>query len=381
LQNGDRMILCTPEPSWVEDGADEFQGSGTKKSKTHENLVLLERMIKAKGASIPLRIAGDLHHYARYEGLKDRSQLVTCGGGGAFLHSTHPLPDEVAMLKSPTYGQVFEQRCVAPSIEWCKAKRKGVFNLIAKNPRFSATVGVLYALYAWILEPASRMLGPNGYAGDSLLNYFAMHFECPWRAWWHVAIYSPLATLFTAALIVGPIVYGVKMKRLSSRRFWPFVLPVVGGVLHGFAHLSLALGLMWVAARVPDVGNGLLWFAIVAGIIGGGIAGGFLMAAYLYFANLLYGCHDEEVLSCQAIEDYKCFTHMRVSREGVTLYPIGLVTVPKAWRTAPNVDLKRKTGFCDPLYELTVPDGIARIFDPDPDDALKPQLIEPPFSL
>ena len=168
------------------------------------------------------------------------------------------------------------------------------------------------------------------------------------------------------------------MKRLGRGSFWPRV----GGALHGFADLSLALGLMWAAARVPGVEFGLPRLLVVGGIVGavGGIAGGLLMAAYLFFANLLYGCHDEEVFSCQAIEDYKCFTRIHVSREGVTLYPIGLVTVPKTWHTAPNVELKSKKGCCEPVYELTVPDGIARIFDPSPADALKPRLIETPFT-
>ena len=33
LQNGDRVILCTPEPSWVEGAADEFQGGAPRKAR------------------------------------------------------------------------------------------------------------------------------------------------------------------------------------------------------------------------------------------------------------------------------------------------------------------------------------------------------------
>src|SRR5581483_9724880 len=42
---------------------------------------------------LKLMISGDLHHYARYTG--PERELITAGGGGAYLYPTHDLPEEI----------------------------------------------------------------------------------------------------------------------------------------------------------------------------------------------------------------------------------------------------------------------------------------------
>jgi hypothetical protein len=376
LHDGDRVILCTPEPSWVEGGADEFREAGESISQTHKNLERIEKMIAAKGAGIPLRIAGDLHHYARYQGEDGKSHLVTCGGGGAFLHSTHPMPPKVAMNKSPTYGQIFGLQCLYPSIDWCKKQRKYVFSLLFKNPHFALAVGLIYAFYAWALESASLAL-TSLTKSPSLMHTLAVQPNCPLGAWWDVVQFTPLGGLLTILLLWGPAKYGHTMKRLGNAS-----LPAaLGGLIHGVIHLSLAVGLMWLAARVPVlVGN--IWATIVLIAILGGIAGSFVMAAYLYFANLFYSGHDEEVFSCQAIIDYKGFARFHLAADGtLTLYPIGLERVPRRWKVAPGAKITSTRGHSEPVFRLETDDNLKRIFEPDPPGALQPRLIEPPIKI
>lgn len=383
LHEGDRVILCTPEPSWVEGGEDKYQDSDDNKSKTHDNLVHLEKMILEKKAKIPLRIAGDLHHYARYQGDDGESQLVTCGGGGAFLHSTHPLPETIVLTKS--FHQIFALKHVFPTADWCKDKRKSVFNLIQKNSGFSLTAGLVYAFYAWILESASQTLAPSVALDHvGLLKYFQDKPDCPLWAWLRVLEYSPASALLTLALLTGTTVYGVKMKRLGNG----WLAPAVGGFVHGIAHLSLAIFLMWLSARiwlfVPHLPTLLVVIAVVLNILSivaaGGILGGLLMALYLYLANVFYAAHDEEVFSCQAIEDYKGFARFRVTKDGVTLYPIGLKTVPKGWAPAPGIHPVTKTGGCEPNYAFDEPAQLDRLFEPVPPYTLEPHLIEKPIT-
>jgi hypothetical protein len=51
------------------------------------NIALLEKRL---GRDISIFIAGDQHHYRRYEATDgSRTQKITSGGGGAFLHPTH----------------------------------------------------------------------------------------------------------------------------------------------------------------------------------------------------------------------------------------------------------------------------------------------------
>ena len=47
------------------------------------------------GGRIVLYLKSGRHHYARYVAPDDGAQLVTAGGGGAFLHPTHDLPETV----------------------------------------------------------------------------------------------------------------------------------------------------------------------------------------------------------------------------------------------------------------------------------------------
>jgi hypothetical protein len=54
-----------------------------------------------RGHTIPLLLSGDTHHYSRYVG-KDERQFITSGGGGAFLHPTHQLEEDVSVVSWTT---------------------------------------------------------------------------------------------------------------------------------------------------------------------------------------------------------------------------------------------------------------------------------------
>ena len=49
-----------------------------------------------KRLTIPILISGDTHHYSRYVA-NDGTQFVTSGGGGAFLHPTHQLEQNIQL--------------------------------------------------------------------------------------------------------------------------------------------------------------------------------------------------------------------------------------------------------------------------------------------
>lgn len=88
IRAGDDVILIYPEPVWTRPLGD---GASPGYPKRYQRL---EAALEAAGARIRLRLAGDLHHYAREtlacDPLTQRdSHLVTCGVGGAFAHPTH----------------------------------------------------------------------------------------------------------------------------------------------------------------------------------------------------------------------------------------------------------------------------------------------------
>ena len=86
----DRFILCTAEPSWYSLGTPEEQFA-------RENLAgLIEAPIR-RGAKLCGIFSGDWHHYSRYsekEALGNMN-LITAGGGGAYIHGTYHLKREL----------------------------------------------------------------------------------------------------------------------------------------------------------------------------------------------------------------------------------------------------------------------------------------------
>jgi hypothetical protein len=85
----DNLIICLAEPAWTlaeQQGQDEEQ-----------NFFKITAIALESGARICAVIAGDLHHYARYYTPDLGVHFVTSGGGGAFLHPTHVLKNEITV--------------------------------------------------------------------------------------------------------------------------------------------------------------------------------------------------------------------------------------------------------------------------------------------
>jgi hypothetical protein len=377
-----KVILCTPEPSWVEGADNRLGGSVKTRNKTHDNLLHLEKLIEKKNAKIPLRIAGDLHHYARYQ--SGDSHLVTCGGGGAFLHSTHPLHDNIAL--GGTFESSYTRQITFSTAEQCKARRCGVFGIIGKNPMFAVTVGLIYAIYAWILGSASQLyLSPDDH--QYLFEYFyagQLGLVCEW---WNVVRYSFLGALLTLAIPIGAGFYGASFRRTAylSEKDKPIrtgFVSFVGGFIHGALHLVAAVLLMKLASCIRFTPETAAFFVTLFAIASlGGFVGSMLMAIYLLLANLAYGGHDEEVFSSQAIEDYKCFARFQVTKDGVKVYPIGLEAVPKDWKPVASATDVKKTGFFTTRYLFDLPDAEPTVFVPADGDFPQPRLIEPAFKI
>jgi hypothetical protein len=88
LTTDDNFILLYPEPYWLRALGDKAREGYPKRYQRLEAFMLKQKY------SIRMRLAGDIHHYAREtahadEQFKYDDMLITSGGGGAFLHPTH----------------------------------------------------------------------------------------------------------------------------------------------------------------------------------------------------------------------------------------------------------------------------------------------------
>jgi hypothetical protein len=98
----DNLIICLAEPAWM---LAERQGLDEE-----ENFFKITAIARESGVRICAVIAGDWHHYARYYTPELDVHFLTSGGGGAFLHPTHVLKNDITVrwperASSPTDGQ------------------------------------------------------------------------------------------------------------------------------------------------------------------------------------------------------------------------------------------------------------------------------------
>lgn len=87
MHPGDSLIICLAEPSWM---IRDMQGIDEE-----ENFFKITSIARARGANIVAVIAGDWHHYNRYYAHELDVHFITSGGGGAFLHPTHVLKNNI----------------------------------------------------------------------------------------------------------------------------------------------------------------------------------------------------------------------------------------------------------------------------------------------
>jgi len=358
FRENDNIILCTAKPAWLDQGEESA-------TDANRNLSYFVREIVEKhGGCVRVILSGDLHHYSRYED-RHGDQLITAGGGGAYLSGTHQLPDQVADLgATPKREDAFR---AAPFPYPCKRDSRwlalGALLLALRkaNWPFAAFVGGLYWLFVYTLMQAVRADEPR------LL-------ERPLRELVRVPIdlaLSPSAT-FAYFLAAAMLASAVMLAAAGNRASWR-LLTVGWGVLHGFAHMVLALVTAWqlhhwtrldrIVMLLPfDRGADALVFA--ASLIAiGGLAGATLVGLYLVVSDMLLGWHTNQVFAAQSIMNYRNFLRIFVDPGGtLTIYPIGLRRTPRKWRYA------RERNDHEPYYEPT-------------DRVLQPQLIEGPLTV
>ena len=85
----DKIIICMAEPSWM---LADFQGQDEE-----ENFFKITAIARSRGAKVCAVFAGDWHHYNRYSSAELGVHFFTAGGGGAFLHPTHVLKNEISV--------------------------------------------------------------------------------------------------------------------------------------------------------------------------------------------------------------------------------------------------------------------------------------------
>jgi hypothetical protein len=343
LHQGDRIVLCTAEPSWVY--------AAIKGPEAYKNLEYFERTIIYHHGGIPvLTLAGDLHHYSRYTEKDGARQRITAGGGGAYLSGTHQMPKELKLKEQERQAEYNLEKIFPDKITSIMLSA-GVLLHPFTRWRFSLFLGGFYSLFAWIAQGSTATNGSTFM--DRIAKYppafnkFGIVLEEFWRAISHNA----LGLLFVIALIWGAIAFCD-----ATRKYVKYSV----GTIHGLLHLALFLWLAWLAAylnysvlqlprgHLPDV-----LLVIVEMVIFGGFLGSLLVSGYLLLSNLLLNIHIEHVFASQGIEHYKNFLRLHIDHHGdMTIYPIGIKKICTKWDLNPRV--QNGGSWFEPSKECTI---------------------------
>jgi hypothetical protein len=331
LGPADRVIVVTPTPGWVE---------AVDKPKAYDTIdFFLRTIVDPTGAQVKLLLAGDLHHYARYAGA-DR-QLVTCGGGGAYLYPTHHLPERItvpppdSLVRKASKGKEYALSGRFPSKE--KSRRYGwsVFTRLPwRNPGFAALLGGVQTLLMLAIAGVARTSG-----NDLRL------------------VSVPLAIMVIVTLL-GAAFFAKPPTASGKRHVRHWLL----GIGHGLAQLALACGGTWVWLQLPFIDWSWPAPLAAAAVIYGPVVS--LLAAELVALYLLvagsFRVNLNELFAGQGIDDAKSFLRLHISRDGdLTIYPVAVDTICRKWTADPA-----GTG----SWLL-------------PAQRLEPKLAEPPISL
>ena len=306
----DRIILMTPSPTWVKaaDRPDAYDAVD----------YFIRTILAPTGAHVRLLVSGDLHHYARYTGA-DRD-LITSGGGGAYLLATHQLPETLTVpppetltrsaSRSREYGLVsrFPDPATSRRMSW------GVFRRVPlRNPGFATMLGIVHTLTMLAMAGAAS-------AGGNIQRLFSI----------------PLLFMIVL-MITGAVLFAQPASANANKHTRHWIL----GLTHGFAQVALAAGGTWVWLSMPFHDWAWPGPLVVAAVVYGPIIGFVatqLVALYMLVASF-YNVNVNELFAGQGIEDAKNFLRMHIAADGtLTVYAIGIDRICRKWVADPDAD-------------------------------------------
>ncbi len=366
IKGGDKIILCTAEPTWV------YQSWDPKGDMVDNVRYFIDNVLHGKyddhygrkdnKAKLVAVLTGDLHHYSRYEeteeGDSHTCQLITAGGGGAFTHPTHFLKDEID-FGTGDKAKLMPVRFPSKPQSFGLGFRNLVFPFYSIS--MMLFLGFFHLITSWSIEshPKVDIYFMNKVSGiENLGEYiFLVIRSIP---------HSPVVLLLNLILIFGLVLF---TDNKTGKGDWNYV----AGFIHGIVQVFNFYMLIWIFAKInlhyfpveaheaqSDIAAiGRIFLFSIEMIFIGGFLSAWIFGLYLFVSTMFLKNHPTEAFSSFRHSGFKNFLRIHIDREGnATIYPVGLKKVVKNWV---NVGSKQ-----EPKFKGDEPD---------------PQLIESPIKL
>lgn len=295
MPQNSNVILCSAEPGWYD-----------SESNSYRTLSYAAWIAENAGKSIriPFVLSGDTHHYSRYSS-EFGTQYVTAGGGGAFLHGTHQLPDKI-------HANWLRQSDSILSLECCYPPKDVSQRLLFKSWKF-AFHNFGFALLLGI------MLGVLGFT-------------------WSMLPRVDVAVLIFAVLAAGFVGYSGYQEQFSKK-------VILLSILHTAAQFIALAALVKVCEKLDLVlfawqSSGPWWawlmeIVIFMAVLGSGVAG------TIYGLNLMLTCrfadmNHNDAFSAMRLNSFRNFLRIKLVGNQITVFPIGFDRVPCRSEWMPN---------------------------------------------
>lgn len=394
IEPDDNIILLYPEPYWTRKLSDAAPVGYPPRYQRLEHLLEAppgdegsDRETHGAGARIRLRLAGDLHHYCRHfarqgryaDTTRNSTHLVTCGSGGAFMHTTHgpevqgkkiidrsPEPnteppslgrrtrvglrdktvsgdtlfaeplDETICYPAEKDSRILALKGLLVSIiarpnfsrPWPSKLWEKIAQLWDSNMGFALCLGLLYGFNGYVNSIAfSSSFAPDGFKP---IRFYDLDMRL-FYDWLRAMFYSPFATLVNLVMIAGCV-------RNAWEGTWHWSCKLISGLMHGLLHAVAVCVIYFVAANwafeiFPDpmsfVRRGLLTWTLVT--ILGAIVGALIFGLYFTLVNGLFGQLTNNASGAMALQDYKGFLRFRMTGDHLEGYFLACDKVSKKW--------------------------------------------------
>ncbi len=316
---GARVILCTAVPAWtdVQSNVEGFR-----------DLAYFEaHVLRKHGLELVISLSGDSHHYVRYEA-EDGTQKITAGGGGAFLHPTHHLVDELKVPTDPTFEhfKVYRRRASYPDRKTSFWLSFGALALPVRNRTFMFIPALLYLVLGFASQFAIRTLKQE-HDFDRALRDLRLADV--------LATFAHPVSIVMLGLVLVFLV-GFAKPWAGASRGWK---KLAAKGLMGATHLLIQIGLFVVVALLvldlaARLAHGKAFFALNALLLGvaGAVVGSVALGLYLAVWCAFGGAHGNEAFSAVSYGRFKNFLRMHIGADGsLAIYPIGLDRANTAW--------------------------------------------------
>jgi hypothetical protein len=300
------VILCTATPSWLEaTGSTAY--AALADTPFYTLLWFVDRVLGPDRDRVRMVLTGDEHNYAHYTPTESAvpgelaPELVTCGGGGAYLASTHHLGDTLRAALQPWpsgSGQVAGYRLGScyPTREESRGLASGG-RFLAAGWRNGLTLPALWGVVDLLLF--------------LLFQLCAMGQVVPF-----------LTTVVVVAALLGIYASTGVPAYPPLRRKWPTVAGLM--LPHTLAHVAVAVTaaeLFTLAGPTPP------WWLYPLVFVALAVLGTIVFVSYLHLADLV-GCHRVEAFSALRLDGYKSHLRLQVTDDHIRVHVLGMDTVP-----------------------------------------------------